>query len=228
MRYPLPVAQLTFRRARTEENKRRRAAALMDAARSLASETGVASVTLTAVANRAGIHYSAVRRYFTSHKEVLLHLAAEGWVRWSKTVCESLSEPGPMSHSRVAAALADGLAADPLFCDLLANLHLHLEHEVDVDRVVEVKRTSTAAVIALADAIENALPALGRSGAFDILLAAYSLAATLWQIANPPERLTDAYAEEPDVLPPEWNLDFASALTRLLTATCFGLTAECP
>ncbi|OOK68623.1 transcriptional regulator domain protein [Mycobacterium kansasii] len=53
------------------------------------------------------------------------------------------------------------------------------------------------------------------------------MAATLWQIANPPERLTDAYAEEPDVLPPEWNLDFASALTRLLTATCFGLTAEC-
>ncbi len=193
----------------------------MDAARSMASETGVASVMLTAVASRAGIHYSAVRRYFTSHKEVLLHLAAEGWQRWSNTVCGELSQPGPMTESRVAAALADGLAADPLFCDLLANLHPHLEHEVEVDRVVEVKRTSTAAVIALADAIENALP-----GAFDVLLAAYSLGATLWQIANPPQRLTDVYAEEPDVLPPEWNLDFAAALTRLLTATCCGLTAK--
>jgi hypothetical protein len=67
------------------------------------------------------------------------------------------------------------------------------------------------------------LPALGRSGALDMLLAAYSLAATLWQIANPPERLTDAYAEEPEVVPPEWNLDFASALSRLLTATGIGL-----
>jgi AcrR family transcriptional regulator len=57
-----------------KENKRRRAAALVEAARSLAVESGVASVTLTAVAGRAGIHYSAVRRYFTSHKEVLLHL----------------------------------------------------------------------------------------------------------------------------------------------------------
>lgn len=223
VRYPLAVAPLTFQRARTEENKRQRAAALVEAARSLALEAGVASVTLTAVAGRAGIHYSAVRRYFTSHKEVLLHLAAEGWVRWSNTVCEKLAEPGLMSPSRVAATLANGLAADPLFCDLLANLHLHLEHEVDVERVVEVKRTSTAAVIALANAIQHALPALGRSGAFDILLAAYSLAATLWQVANPPERLTDAYAEEPEALPPEWNLDFASALTRLLTATCIGL-----
>jgi AcrR family transcriptional regulator len=35
-------------------------------------------VTLTGVANRAGVHYSAVRRYFTSHKEELVHLVAEG------------------------------------------------------------------------------------------------------------------------------------------------------
>jgi AcrR family transcriptional regulator len=223
VRYSLPVVQLTFRRARTEENKRQRAAALVEAARSLALETGVASVQLTAVASRAGVHHSAVRRYFTSHKEVLLHLAAEGWVRWSNTVCEQLAASGPMSPTRVAETLADGLAADPLFCDLLANLHLHLEHEVDVDKVVEVRRTITAAAIALADAIERALPALGRSGAYDSVIAAYSLGAAFWQIANPPKRLTDAYAEEPEVLPPEWNIDFASALTRVLTATCIGL-----
>ncbi len=223
VRYPLPVAQLAFQRARTEEKKRQRAAALVEAARSLALESGVASVTLTAVASRAGIHYSAVRRYFTSHKEVLLHLAAEGWVRWSNTVSDKLAQPGPESPSRIAETLANALADDPLFCDLLANLHLHLEQEVDVERVVEVKRISTAATLSLADSIESALPALGRSGALDILLAAYSLAATLWQVANPPDRLTDAYAEEPEVIPPEWNLDFSSALTRLLTATCIGL-----
>jgi len=220
------MAPVTFQRARTEENKRQRAAALVEAARSLALETGVASVTLTAVASRAGIHYSAVRRYFTSHKEVLLHLAAEGWVRWSTTVCEKLAESGPASPSRVAEVLANGLADDPLFCDLLANLHLHLEHEVHIDRVVEIRRTIAAAAIALADAIERALPALGRSGAFDMLIAAYSLAAAFWQIANPPKRLTDVYAKEPEALPPEWNIDFASALNRVLTATCIGLVSE--
>jgi AcrR family transcriptional regulator len=93
----------------------------VEAARSLALETGVASVTLTAVANRAGVHYSAVRRDSTSHKEVLLHLAAEDWFRWSNTVCAAFREPGPMSPSRVAETLVNGLAADSLFCDLLAN-----------------------------------------------------------------------------------------------------------
>ncbi|HEU4361687.1 MAG TPA: TetR/AcrR family transcriptional regulator [Mycobacterium sp.] len=195
--------------------------ALMEAARAVAQETGVASVTLTAVAGRAGVHHSAVRRYFSSHKEVLLRLAAESWQRWAARVCTTLGEPGPKSPSRVAAALADGLAADPLFCDLLANLHLHLEHEVDVERVVEVKKVSTAAATAIAEAIERVLP-IDRTGALDLLLASNSLASSLWQIANPPEGLADAYAKEPE-LPPEWNLDFATALTRLLTATCRGL-----
>jgi AcrR family transcriptional regulator len=184
-----PVAQLTFQRARTEENKRRRAAALVEAARSLAVETGVASVTLTAVAGRAGIHYSAVRRYFSSHKEVLMHLAAEGWVRFSETVCAELGESGPKSPAQVAETLASALAADTLFCDLLANLHLHLEHEVHIERVVEIRRTISAAAVEVANATQRALPALGRSGAFDILIAAYSLAAAFWQIANPPQRL---------------------------------------
>lgn len=219
------MPQLSFQRARTEDKKRQRAAALVEAARSLAIESGVASVTLTDVASRAGVHYSAVRRYFTSHKEVLLNLAAEGWARFSDTVCESLRQPGPMSPARVAEALAQGLADDPLFCDLLANLHLHLEHEVELERVLEFKEVSNAAVISLTDAIENALPRLGRSGAFDVLLASYSLAAPMWQMANPPKRLADEYAKRPDV-PPDWKIDFTAALTRLITATCVGLLAE--
>jgi AcrR family transcriptional regulator len=225
VRYPRAVPQLSFQRARTEDKKRQRAAALVEAARSLALESGVASVTLTDVASRAGVHYSAVRRYFTSHKEVLLNLAAEGWARFSDTVCEDLGRPGPMSPARVAGALAQGLADDPLFCDLLANLHLHLEHEVELERVLEFKEVSNAAVISLTDAIENALPGLGRSGAFDVLLASYSLAAPMWQMANPPKRLADEYAKRPDV-PPDWKIDFTAALTRLITATCVGLLAE--
>ena len=77
-------------------------------------------MTFTGVADRAGVHYFAVRRYFGSHREVLLHLAAQGWTRWSNTVSAALREPGPMSPSQVAESLANGLAADPLVCDLLA------------------------------------------------------------------------------------------------------------
>lgn len=216
------MCHLSFQRARSDEQKRQRAAALVEAARSVALETGVASVTLTAVAARAGVHHSAVRRYFSSHKEMLLRLADEGWQRWSGRVHEQLRESGPTTPARIAETLVDSLAADPLFCDLLANLHLHLEHEVDAEIVIAVKRTSTAAALAIADALEQALPGLGQEGALDLLLAAFSLASPLWQMAHPPPGLAEAYATEPE-LPPDWNLDFTTALTRLLTATCTGL-----
>jgi hypothetical protein len=104
-----------------------------------------------------------VRRYFSSHGEVLLHLAAEGCVRWSETVCEMLGEQGPMPPPRVGETLANRVAADPLFCDLLANFHLHLEQEVNVEKVVATRRTIAAAVIALADGVPPTRIAVWRS-----------------------------------------------------------------
>ncbi|ARR77807.1 transcriptional regulator, TetR family [Mycobacterium intracellulare subsp. yongonense] len=45
---------------------------------------------------------------------------------------------------------------------------------MDAERVIEVKRISTAATLSPADAIGSSLPALGRSGSLDMLLAAHS------------------------------------------------------
>lgn len=219
------VTNLSFRRARSAGNKRQRTSDLVEAARSLALETGVASVTLTAIADRAGVHHSAMRRYFPSHKDVLLHLAAEGWTRWAATVCGMLRDRAPATASTVAEVLAGGLDADPLFCDLLANVPLHLEHDVAVERVAEFKRISHAAVMSMADAIGNALPGLRPGGALDIITAANGLAATLWQVAHPPEALARAYDQD-RAIAPSWALDFAPTLTRLLTATCIGLLTE--
>jgi AcrR family transcriptional regulator len=224
VRYRWEVTDRSFQRARSAENKRRRASALLEAARSVALETGVASVTLTAVAHRAGVHHSAVRRYFSSHQDMLLHLAAEGWTRWSQTVAEALRPQTPVRPSTIAEVLASTLDADPLFCDLLANVPVHLEHDVDAERVGEFKRVSRAAVESLADSIDNALPGIGPHGALDIVTAANALAATLWQVAHPPEALARAYAQD-QTIAPNWALDFVPTLTRLLTATCIGLLA---
>jgi AcrR family transcriptional regulator len=220
------VTNLSFQRARSAESKRQRTSDLVEAARSVALETGVASVTLTAVADRAGVHHSAVRRYFSSHKDVLLYLAAEGWARWADTARDALrAAQAPVTAAMVAEVLAGGLAADPLFCDLLANVPLHLEHDVGVERVAEFKRVSHAAVMSMADAIDDALPGLGSRGALDVVTAANALAATLWQVAHPPEALARAYADDPGIAP-AWALDFIPTLAHLLTATCAGLLAQ--
>ena len=59
-------------------------------------------------------------------------------VRWSNVVCEMLSQRGTMSPSGEAKTQANGVAADGYFSDVLANLHLHREHNVGLERVVEI------------------------------------------------------------------------------------------
>lgn len=214
----------SFRRARSAARKQERADSLIAAARSLAMESGVVAVTLSGVAERAGVHYSAVRRYFSSHKDVLLHLAEEGWLRWSAGVRVALREQGGSTPDKVAEVLALGLSADPLFCDLLANVPLRLERDLDVQRVLEFKRATHPAVTAMADAIGDALPGLAPSGGIDLVTSANALAATLWQLAHPPPALAEAYAANPEISRLA-AVEFTTTLTRLLAATCRGLLA---
>ncbi|MEU3982870.1 TetR family transcriptional regulator [Streptomyces sp. NPDC026672] len=214
-----------FQRARSAESKRQRSQALIDAARCLAIEGGVASVTLTAIAKRVGVHHSAMRRYFDSHKDVLLQLAAEGWIRWSQAVRDALQGEEAVPPQRLATVLAATLAADPLFCDLLANVPLHLEHEVAVDRVIDFKKRTGRPIADMVDAITAAVPSLDANGARDIVLAADALAATLWQVAHPAQSLAAAQERNPG-LTVITVTDFPGTLTRLLTATCLGLAGD--
>lgn len=215
------MTHLSFRRARSEENKRQRAATIVEAARSLALECGVASVTLTGVANRAGVHHSAVRRYFSSHKEVLLRLATEGMTELADTVCAGLRDGEERSPAAVADVLSSALIASPLLCDLLGSQHLHLEHEVEIDLVNESHRANRAAAMTMVEGIVQAVPDLDRESALDIVTAAFALAAMLWQFANPPEGLEHDFGAEPG-FPDDWDTEFGSTLTRLLAATCIG------
>jgi AcrR family transcriptional regulator len=78
------------RRARSAEDKRKRTNDLLAAARQLATERGGARhVTLAAVTEVAGLHPSAVRRYFASKEELLLEwpsrVGTHGTTRSSNT-----------------------------------------------------------------------------------------------------------------------------------------------
>ncbi|GGJ42322.1 TetR family transcriptional regulator [Streptomyces brasiliensis] len=218
------MSKQSFQRARSTESKQQRADSLVRAARELALESGVRSVTLTAVAERAGVHHSAVRRYFDSHKDVLLRLAAQGWDRWADAVCERLHE-GPVSPGRLAETLTDTLAADPLLCDLFANVPLHLEPDVEVDNVIAFKRSSRGAIDRMHGAIAAATTGFDDAAAFDAITATNALAATLWQVSHPGAPLAAALRKDPELMYLGTE-KFEQTLARLLTATFTGLAAR--
>src|ERR1700694_4445132 len=98
-----------FQRARTEENKKRRATDLVEAARGLALRDGARCVTLTAIAAHAGVHASAVRRYFDSREEILLVLTAQEWASWAGEMAAALKGSQVTHADQAASLLAESL-----------------------------------------------------------------------------------------------------------------------
>ncbi|MFB9248902.1 TetR family transcriptional regulator [Sphaerisporangium melleum] len=210
-------------RARSQEAKLRRAEDLLDAARALAAERGgVRHVTLAAVTEAAGLHPSAVRRYFDSKEELLLELAERGWHQWRDALIAHLGGAHGLPPARIADAVATTLAAQPLFCDLLTHVPLSLEGEVGIDRARRYKTSSFAAYDAIVDALTGA-GTMTTGQVQDLITMALGVTANLWQLAHPTPTLAELYAANP-----RWGhvaLDFEPRLNRLLQAAAAGLAA---
>ncbi|WP_181803990.1 TetR family transcriptional regulator [Streptomyces shenzhenensis] len=209
-------------RARSPEAKVRRAEDLLDAARALAAARGgVRHVTLAAVTEAAGLHPSAVRRYFDSKEELLLELAERGWHQWRDSLTAHLAGARGLTPAE-SAAVATTLAAQPLFCDLLTHVPLSLEGEVGIERARRYKTSSFAAYDGIVEALTVSSGTLTTAQAQDLVAAALGLTAHLWQVSHPTPTLAELYAQNP-----RWGhvaLDFEPRLTRLLQAVAVGAT----
>jgi AcrR family transcriptional regulator len=218
-----PARPAAFQRARSPLHKQQRHRAILEAARTLGLRDGVRAVTLTDIAAEAGVHKSAVLRYFETREEVFLQLTAEGWQDWAKALRETLP-PGPAGPRIVAAAITATLVNRPLFCDLLGHAPLHLERNVSLEAVRTFKLTALAAVEEIRTVLVRALPGLTPRHAADLLAAVTALAASLWQTGNPPPTLALLYTEDPRLA--HAAVDFPPRLRDLTEATITGLLAQ--
>src|SRR5258708_14339277 len=75
-----------FQRARSTEAKEQREAAILKAARALATTHGVRQITLTDIADAVGMHKSGLLRYFETREQIFLVLTAEGWSECSSAL----------------------------------------------------------------------------------------------------------------------------------------------
>ncbi|GAA3862914.1 TetR family transcriptional regulator [Streptomyces sp. NPDC003631] len=212
------------RRARSPEAKLRRTEDLLEATRGLAADRGgVRHITLAAVTEAAGLHPSAVRRYFESKEELLLELAERGWGEWRDALTSHLAGARDLTPEQTAAAVAGTLASQPLFCDLLTHVPLSLEGDVDIERARRFKTNSFAAYDAIVDVL-TAASTMTSAQVQGVITVALALTANLWQLSHPTPTLAELYAQHP-----RWGhvaLDFEPRLTRLLQATAFGLASD--
>lgn len=209
-------------RARSVEDKARRAEDLLAAAEALAVELGgIRYVTLAAVTERAGLHRTGVRRYYASKEELLLELAERGWGQWRDLVTRESNDHSGLGPAQTAAVVSTTLASLPVFCDLLTHVALHLEGDVDIDRARRYKTNATAAHDEIAAALTRASTMTAEQIA-GLLAVAVVLAAGFWQVSNPTPTIATLYEEMP-----EWGhlaQDFGPRLDHLLRTFAIGLT----
>jgi AcrR family transcriptional regulator len=207
-------------RARSAQNKLLRSRDLLGAARKLALAYGVKEVTLTRVTREAGLHPSALRRYFDSTEELLLELAEEAWRAWADDVAEALSGQRGLSAGTVANILAESLERNPLFSDLLTHVAVSLEDNVDLERARRYKTNSFQAYDTIVDALVAASADLDTPCARDVLTATLGVAAYMWQVSHPSKTLAALYEQEP-----RWGhaaTSFVPTVSRVLEAQIRG------
>ena len=210
----------SFQRARSAAAKQERTVALLTSARALATKRGVRDVTLTDIAAAAGVHVSGVRRYFGSREEIFLRLASDEWVTWVEEVRAGLDGSHNVGAADLAALLSRTLAAQSLFCELLAHAPLSLEREVPTVPVRDYKLSALAAADVFTTAVTGATSMSAEQGV-DLLAAVTSVASGLWQISHPPETLARLYVEDSRLA--HAASDFTPRLTRLTAAFVQGL-----
>jgi AcrR family transcriptional regulator len=187
----------TYQRARRPEQKLERRDAILAAAREVALRDGVRSVSLADIAERVGMHKSALLRYFETREQIFLELTARAWQEWTAALHAELDEAGQGDSALVAGVVARSFGDRPLLCDLIAHTPLNLERNVSPEAVRRYKLTSLAAVEEAAAVICRALPGLMLAECREFVGAMASLAGAVWQIANPVPALAELYASDP-------------------------------
>ena len=187
----------SFQRARRPEQKMRRQAAILSAARELALRDGVRTVSLADIAARVGVHKSALLRYFETREQIFLELTAEAWRDWADAMHAGLGTAAVGSAGLVADVIARSFGDRPLLCDLVAHTPLNLERNVSPEAVRRYKITSLGTVNEAASLVQRVLPDLTLAECTEFVATLASLAGAVWQMANPAPALAELYASDP-------------------------------
>jgi AcrR family transcriptional regulator len=156
-------------------------------------------VSLTDIAERVGIHKSALLRYFETREQIFLELTAQSWLDWAQALHAALDGASPGSAELVAGVVARSFADRALLCDLIPHTALNHERHVSTDVVRRYKLTSLGAISDAAGVVHRVLADLTVDECREFISTMANLAGCLWQIANPPPALVTLYTSDPEL-----------------------------
>ena len=186
-----------FQRARSDEQKAIRLNAIYDAAAALFDESEYTELTMSRLAERAGLKKASLYNYFGSKEEVFMRLflrELDVWIEDFAKRSARLRKPQP---ARVAGLIADLLVEHSRFTRLFAILSSIIERNVAAPALREFKLETLARMARLAESTQRMLPQMALKRIFEFQTQLHIMITGLWPIAHPNAQLQEALDTEP-------------------------------
>ena len=216
------MSQVTFSRARSEEQRAQRREAILAAAAEMLADTRVADLSLNELARRVGLAKSNVLRYFESREAVLLELYGREFAAWLDALDARLASLTARSAESLAAAVADTAAERPVFAELCAAAPGILEHNISGPVARDYKRTLLGHVARLGTL---ASPWIGDDpeGVLVFVGTVTLGIGGIWSTCRLSPGMAEAYRLDPELS--AFRVDFRESLEILLVTVIRGLRA---
>ncbi|MBP0030524.1 TetR family transcriptional regulator [Roseofilum reptotaenium CS-1145] len=210
---------MTFKRARQTEQKAERRAGILAKARELCAEHGILNWSLNELGRRAEVNKSNLYRYFGSREEILMTLMTEETGAFV-TAFKEATAGRTLTAREFAKIIAQQYATQSFLCDLLSLSSTLFEHNVDLEKIRDIKLGSLSQMDEIAQVIADCLSGVDEDVAGQIAFTSGVMTAGLWPMANPAAPMRKlAQFEGLERL----HFDFESQMEQMMVAYITGI-----
>lgn len=175
---------MTWKRARSEEQKEQRVAEIVGATARLYKKHSFEEISFALIAREAGFTRSNLYRYFSSKEEIFLEFLRHDIVLWRKDLLKAYGRRKTRSVTTFASVWVSTLSRHKRLLDLLSILNSFLEKNVTEDILVDFKRSVSSEVRVMSELLCKMFPAMSREKAGQFLELQLAAAIGLYQITN--------------------------------------------
>lgn len=169
---------MTWKRARTEEQKKERSQAILKAATKLFLEKHYSEITLNGIAREAGLNKASLYRYYSSREEIFLKIFEEKSRPVFSKLKVVLKETAGSSTKVFTEKWLNVFWDDPDFVKLLRIIPVVMEEHCSVESLIENKVRLYNIMQEVLDAMPSRWPQLSEQQAHHFMLY------TIWLITG--------------------------------------------
>jgi len=208
------------RRARTDQDRALRRAALIACARDALAARAYDVITMADVADAAGVSKGAAYLYFATKEELFLTLLQDDLGRWFDAMANGLARLRGEPRRAAARLVGRSLAREPVLLSLLELLHGRLEPNAPPETLRVFKLFLRDGLGRVGAAVEAALDAPPGFGA-KWLLRAHALAIGFGPMSRPPQAIEAVL--DADASLAFMRIDFETAMATTLEDLARGM-----